>query len=72
MDGLFIETPKPMAVGATIKLHFLVPEGEIRTEAVVRYVKPGHGLGLEFTAVRGEDRPGLEALIKRLRGSSGL
>jgi len=55
-------------VGAKTKLHFLVEEGQIRAEAVVRRVEPGCGLGLQFTAVREEDRRHLADLMKRLRG----
>jgi hypothetical protein len=55
-------------VGAKTNLHFLAQEGQIRAEAVVRHVKPGRGLGLEFTAVRDEDRSRLADLMKRLRG----
>ena len=66
--GLFVQTRKSRAVGAKTSVHFLVEEGQIRAEAVVRHVKPGRGLGLEFTAVRQEDRPRLADLMKRLRG----
>ena len=66
--GLFVQTRESRAVGATTKVHFLVEEGQIRAEAVVRHVKPGRGLGLEFTAVRAEDRSRLAVLVKRLRG----
>jgi hypothetical protein len=55
-------------MGARTSLHFLVEEGQIRAEAVVRHEKPGRGLGLEFTAVREEDRGRLADLLKRLRG----
>jgi hypothetical protein len=55
-------------VGAKTNVHFLVEEGQIRAEAVVRHVKPGRGLGLQFTAVREEDRQRLAGLMKRLRG----
>jgi len=55
-------------MGAKTYLHFLVEEGQIRAEAVVRHEKPGRGLGLEFTAVREEDRGRLADLLKRLRG----
>lgn len=65
--GLFIESPVEMNLGATVKLDFLADEGQIRATAVVRHVKPGHGLGLKFTAV--QDFQHLAALIKRL-GSS--
>jgi len=66
--GLFVQTRKSRAVGAKTTVHFLVEEGQIRAEAVVRHVKPGRGLGLEFTAVRAEDRSRLAVLVKRLRG----
>jgi len=55
-------------VGAKTSVHFLVEEGQIRAEAVVRHVEPGRGLGLKFTAVREEDRRRLAGLMKRLRG----
>ena len=70
MGGLFIETDKPKAPGIEAKLHFLVQEGQIRADAVVRHAKPGRGLGLRFTAVHNEDRARLGELMKRLRRSS--
>ncbi len=66
--GLFVLTQKSKAVGAKTNLHFLVEEGQIRAEAVVRHVKPGRGLGLKFTAVHEEDRHRLADLMRRLRG----
>lgn len=69
--GLFIQAPKPRGVvGTTVKLDFLVQEGQVRAEAVVRHVKAGRGLGFKFTAVRDEDRSRLTALMTRLRGLS--
>lgn len=65
--GLFVETASPISVGATANLEFLVQEGHIRAEAVVRHVRPGEGVGLKFTAMPQKDRPRLEALLKRLR-----
>ena len=70
LGGLFVETPKSRDVSSTVKLEFLVQEGQIRADAVVRRVEPGRGLAMKFTAVREEDRPRLEALISRLRYSS--
>src|SRR6267143_3764191 len=66
--GLFVLTQESKPVGAKANLHFLVEEGQIRAEAVVRHVKPGRGLGLQFISVREEDRPRLAGLMKRLRG----
>lgn len=66
MGGLFIETRKACAVGATVELHFLVEDGEIKANATVRYVKAGSGMGLQFKTVRSEDQARFAAMIKRL------
>jgi hypothetical protein len=63
--GVFLETKKPRAIGTITSLAFLVPEGQIRVEAVVRHAKPGQGLGLKFTALTEQDRPHLAALMRR-------
>jgi PilZ domain len=70
MGGLFVETEEARDVDMTIRLNFLVQEGQIRAEAVVRHVKPGRGLGLKFTALTEEDGPRLTALMTRFRSSS--
>jgi len=69
MGGLFIETPQPRTEGVLTSLHFLVQEGQIRADAVVRHARSGVGLGLKFTALSAEDRPKLAALLTRLRGT---
>ena len=70
MGGLFVETKEARDVDTKVRLDFLVQEGQIRAEAVVRHVKPGSGLGLRFTALIAEDGPRLTALMTRLRGLS--
>jgi PilZ domain-containing protein len=67
IGGLFIQTPKSKAENVPARLHFLVPEGQIRADAVVRHTRPGVGLGLKFTAISEQDRPQLAALLMRLR-----
>src|SRR5260370_5686473 len=69
LGGLFVETAKPRAVGSTAKVDFLVQEGQIRADAVVRHVEPGCGLGLKLTALSDGDRPHFIALLNRLRSS---
>jgi hypothetical protein len=64
--GLFISTPDPPSIGTVIKLLFVVPEGEIRTHAIVRNSIPNKGMGLEITAMGAEDRTRLDKLVKRL------
>ena len=54
-------------MGSRATLDFLVQEGQIRVNAVVRRVESSRGLGLKFTAVSEEDRPRLSALMDRLR-----
>ena len=68
--GLFIATPVPQPIGAKAKVDFLVEEGQIRAEAIVRHSEPGKGLGLKFTAVTEQDWPHLAALLARLRSLS--
>jgi hypothetical protein len=67
LGGLFVETPTSRGLGSIVKLEFLVQEGRVRADAVVRRVEPGRGLALKFTAVSDEDRPHLAALMNRLR-----
>jgi hypothetical protein len=70
LGGLYVETPTSKGLGSAVKLEFLVQEGQIRADAVVRRIEPGHGLALRFTAVIDEDRSRLAALMNRLRQSS--
>ena len=70
LDGLFVETRKSRSMGSTVKLEFLVQEGQIRADAVVKRAEPGSGLAMKFTAVTEEDRLRLGALINRFRYSS--
>ena len=66
VGGLFVETKKVCPVDAAVKLNFLAENGEITTEASVRHVKPGSGLGLQFKSVRSEDQVRFAAMIKGL------
>ena len=70
LGGLFIETPNPRTLGARTELYFLVSEGQIRADAIVRHVTPGKGVGLKFTAVNDQDRRALATLMKRLRSDA--
>jgi hypothetical protein len=70
VGGLFVETAMSRGLGSTIKLEFLVQEGQIRADAVVRRIVPGHGMALKFTAVSDQDCTRLAALMNRLRHSS--
>jgi hypothetical protein len=68
---LSIEKSERMAVGEKFHLNFLTPEGQIRTDAIVRNVRPER-LGLKFIAISEEDRTHLTALMTRLGTLSRL
>jgi hypothetical protein len=69
--SLSIEKSERMAVGEKVHLNFLTPEGQIRTDTIVRHVRPER-LGLKFIAISEEDRTHLTALMTRLRNLSRL
>jgi hypothetical protein len=66
LGGLFLETVTQRSVGTPAKIDFLVSEGQIRADAIVRHALPGSGLGLKFTALTDQDRPKFAALLRRL------
>jgi len=66
VGGLFLSTASPRRLGARAKIDFLVPEGQIRAEAVVQHQVPNGGLGLKFTAITDQDCPRLIALMNRI------
>jgi hypothetical protein len=66
-SGLFLETRARKNEGDLVRLHFLVQEGQIRAEAVVRHVIAGRGLGLKIQSLTTQDAPHLRRLLSRLR-----
>ncbi len=56
LGGLFIATPDPPPLGALLKLVFDVPGGEVRARAIVKNIKPGHGMAVAFIQMGQEDR----------------
>jgi hypothetical protein len=68
--GLFLETRARKKEGEVVRLHFLVQEGQIRAEAVVRHVIDGRGLGMKIESLSSQDAPQLRRLLSRLRENS--
>jgi len=66
---LSIEKAEPVVVGERIHLNLLIPEGQIRTDAIVRHVRPER-LGVRFITISEEDRTHLTTLMTRLRNLS--
>src|SRR5690242_7360594 len=67
MAGLFIDTQEPQPSGRLTRLEYLVAEGQVRADAIVRHSKAGAGPRLKLTALGEKNRPKLSALISRLR-----
>jgi len=70
--GMFLETRARKREGDLLHLHFLVQEGPIRAEAVVRHVASGRGLGMKISSVLSQDMLQLKRLLSRLRENQGL
>jgi hypothetical protein len=66
-SGAFIVTNENVAVGTPIKLIFVMVEGELKLEAVVRNSSAGRGMGVEFVSVGGKERALIRKAVKRLR-----
>ena len=66
LGGLFIRTANPPAAGASIKLLFQAPEGEVRARAVVRNLVPGQGVGLAIMSMEPEHRLRLVRWLQQL------
>jgi hypothetical protein len=66
VGGLFVVTPSAPPEGSMVQILLSVPEGEIRSQAVVRNVAPGEGMGVEFKEILAQDAERLELLVARL------
>jgi hypothetical protein len=66
LGGLFIPTPQPPPSGDVIRLVLELPGGDVRARARVRDSRPGHGMGIEFTAMAQDARARLTRLMKIL------
>ncbi len=67
--GIFVQTYKSYAVGSRVLLAFSLPSGEIRTEGVIRWVRPSSdgtlpGVGISFESLPPGERRSIEAFCK--------
>ena len=69
--GLFIAAPDALPLGAIVTILLSVPEGEIRSGAIVRNTIPKEGMGIEFTNMNQADVVRLDILIARLIPAGG-
>src|SRR5258705_13647020 len=67
LGGLFLETAALRAIGTPTKVDFLVGEGQIRADAVVRHIVAGRGLGRQCGARTPDDPPHVALPLRRPR-----
>lgn len=67
-SGAFIATMENPPVGSRLELHFSLPEGHIRIQAVVRNVRSGRGVGVEFVSMGGREFEIVLQVVRRLLG----
>jgi CheY-like chemotaxis protein len=68
LGGCYVETTSPFPERSLIDLCLKAEDIEIHTEAMVRVVHPGRGMGVEFPSRTREQRAQVENLIRFLRG----
>lgn len=71
VGGIFIENMDPPEPGTVMLLLFDAPEGEIRVNARVRYIRLRGGMGVEFTGMDFATRWRLYDMLKRLADRFG-
>ena len=70
VGGLFIVTPNPLPLGTILTVLLSVPEGEIRSSAIVRSAVPNEGMGVQFSETALTDNERLHKLVTRLLRSN--
>ena len=64
----FIASRETAAVGSRLDLHFSLPEGQAKVQAVVRNTREGRGMGVEFVSIGGREFDLILKAVKRLLG----
>jgi len=73
LGGVFIVTPKPPHLDEMIDLIFDCAGGEVRARAIVRCLRPGLGMGLEFVQMSQEHRGRLnQFLASQIHASAAI
>lgn len=67
LGGAFIETSQHYAVGTVLSLRFKLPESSrlITCTAIVRNTRSGHGFGVQFLDLAGDDHWLLDNFIQK-------
>jgi hypothetical protein len=71
VGGCYVETESPFPQASAVDLCLKAAGMEIHTEAVVRVMHPGHGMGIEFPARTEEQRKSVADFIAFLTSQPG-
>jgi hypothetical protein len=66
LGGIFIAALDPPDPGTMVSLLFDAPDGEVRVRAMVRYIRPRKGMGVQFLGMDFPARRRLYSMLKRL------
>jgi tetratricopeptide (TPR) repeat protein len=72
VGGAFLLVAHPLSAGTHVELLFDVTGGEVRARGIVRHGRPGHGMGVQFVHMGGEDRARLNRFVKQLAEDRSL
>jgi tetratricopeptide (TPR) repeat protein len=72
VGGVFLLVAHPLSAGTHVEILFDVPGGEVRARAIVRHSRAGHGMGIQFVHMGGEDRARLHRFVKELGEAQNL
>lgn len=68
-SGAFVTTQDTVPVGTRLKLLFSLPEGQIQIQGIVRNLRAGRGMGVEFVSMGGREFDLILKAMRRLLGS---
>jgi PilZ domain len=67
VGGLFVRTKELLPLRCLVQVLLDLPVGQVRAKAIVRRVREGHGIGVQFIAMDQTDRARLFQQVKMLQ-----
>ena len=66
VGGCFIDMPMPLRKGTQVKIGLWLDTVKVQSDAVVSNIRPGFGMGLQFTGLAAAERAKLEAYLAKI------
>ncbi|MFQ5817697.1 MAG: PilZ domain-containing protein, partial [Terriglobia bacterium] len=66
LGGMLVEMENPLWVGSEFRARVGLPEGPLEVDCVVKRIIAGTGMGVEFVAMKPNDRERLQKLLEGL------